>query len=253
MYYSTDKLFIYNDDFLNVRIRSNSVDLIVTSPPYNVGIKYNTYRDDLEYQEYLDFTEKWLTKSFRLLKSTGRLCLNVPIDNKYHHTIGADVTHIAKSVGFKYRSTILWNKRVNTKKTWGSWLSASAPHISTPVEYILLFYKEKWKKPKGKSTLDKQSFIEWTNGLWTFNNEINKDHPAPFPIELAYRCINLFSYVENLVLDPFAGSGTTLIAAALSKRRAIGVEIDQQYCELIKKRILNTPYLYQNSLFKPPA
>jgi len=123
-------------------------------------------------------------------------------------------------------------------------MSASAPFVIAPVELILVLYKKHWRKVSGsgKSDITRDKFIQWTNGLWTFKGESKKKvgHPAPFPIELPKRCIKLFSFVGDTVLDPFAGSGTTLIAATMLNRIGIGVEIDPQYCELSKRRILAT-------------
>ena len=243
-----DGIEIINDDFLCVDIPKNSIDLIVTSPPYNVGIEYNEHNDDMSYNEYLEWSKKWLKKSLKLLKDDGRMCLNLPID-KYKddkRPIYADIVNIAKEVGFKYQTTIIWNKQIVPKRTaWGSWLSASAPFIITPVETIVVFYKKTWKKlSKGKSDITKDEFTKWTTGVWTFPGESKKrvGHPAPFPLELPKRCIKLFSYVGDVVLDPFLGSGTTAIAAYKLGRKVIGVEIDKKYFELAIKRIVKECY-----------
>lgn len=107
----------------------------------------------------------------------------------------------------------------------------------------MIFYKVKWKKTNGSkvSDISKKEFIQWTNDLWTFNGESKKriGHPAPFPLELPYRCIKLFSFVDDIIFDPFAGSGTTLIAAYNTNRFGVGLEIDYKYCQLAKKRIIN--------------
>lgn len=158
--------------------------------------------------------------------------------------MGSDLTKIAQDVGWKYHSTIVWNEgNISRRTAWGSWLSASAPHVIAPVELIVILYKEQWKKTRGtkKSDITKQEFINWTNGLWTFNGESKKKigHPAPFPKELPYRAIKLFSYQDDIVFDPFAGSETTLIVAANIKRKAVGLDIDKNYCELAKNRIIN--------------
>ena len=124
----------------------------------------------------------------------------------------------------------------------GSWLSASAPFVIAPVEMIVILYKNKWKKESGsnKSDIDRQDFLDWTNGMWKFNGESKTKigHPSPFPVELPYRCIKLFSYVGDTVLDPFVGSGSTLIVTVQTNRHAIGVEIDKNYCQITKKRLL---------------
>ena len=120
------------------------------------------------------------------------------------------------------------------------WLSASAPYVIAPVEVIVIMYKKRWKKlRKGESDISKNEFIEWTNGVWNFNGESKRrvGHPAPFPVELPTRCIKLFSYVGETVLDPFLGSGTTLIACLTTKRTGIGVDINKSYCDLAIKRL----------------
>ncbi|ABR31327.1 DNA methyltransferase [Thermosipho melanesiensis] len=234
---------LINEDFLKTRIPENSIDLIVTSPPYNVGIPYNSHNDKITYKDYLIWTEKWLTKAFQLSKPDGRMCLNIPLDKNKggQQSVYADIVYLAKKIGWKYHSTIIWNEgNISRRTAWGSWLSASAPYVIAPVETIVILYKETWKKQKrGKSDILREEFIEWTNGLWTFSGESKKKigHPAPFPFELPKRCIKLFSYVGDVILDPFLGSGTTAIAAFRLKRKVIGVEIDKKYFELAIKRI----------------
>ncbi len=257
-YFSNSKISIINEDILTTSaIKSNSVDLIVTSPPYNVGIQYGSCssNDNISYSKYLDFTRAWLLRCFDFLKDDGRICVNIAIDtrkNGYQST-GADVTTIAKQVGFQYYSTIVWNKRaISTHKIWGTWMSAKFPCVISPVELILVFYKKYQRKTNEnvKSDMTESEFINWTNGLWTFNGENRQKigHPAPFPIELPRRCIKLFSFVGDTVFDPFAGSGTTLIAAAMLDRIGIGVEINPCYCEIAKKRILSNPEVMQTHI-----
>lgn len=254
--YSDSSIVLINDDILTTdAIQPSSVDLIVTSPPYNVNIEYGTHRDDTPYSEYLDFTKAWLSRCYDFLKEDGRLCLNIPLDKNKggQQSVGADVTTIAKSIGFRYHSTIIWNEgNISRRTAWGSWMSASAPFVIAPVELILVLYKRRWRKTSGtgESDITRSEFMQWTNGLWTFCGESKKKigHPAPFPIELPRRCIKLFSFVGDTVLDPFAGSGTTLIAAAMLKRKAIGIEIDPNYCMLAKKRIQTAPELIEQSL-----
>jgi len=261
IYFKTkdNKIIIINDDFLKTDlIPENSIDLIVTSPPYNVDIHYESYKDDIPYEKYLEFTEQWLRKALNLVKPDGRMCLNIPLDKSKGRTeegfqsVYADIVSIAKKVGWKYFCTIIWNEQNISRRTaWGSWLSASAPYVIAPVEVIVVLYKKRWKKSKkGVSDIERDEFIEWTNGLWTFPGENRKKvgHPAPFPLELPKRCIKLFSYVGDTVLDPFLGSGTTLIACALLNRKGIGVEIDPKYCELAKNRLIKEGLIYQERL-----
>ncbi len=244
IYFQNDKIQIVKDDFITTSLIPNSaVDLIVTSPPYNLDIHYNTHKDNLSYQEYLEFTKKWLTKAYEVTKDTGRLCLNIPLDKNKggQQSVYSDILNIAKEIGWKYHSTIIWNEgNISRRTAWGSWKSASAPYVIAPVEVIVILYKNSWKKSeKGESTITNNEFIEWTNGLWTFSGESKKKvgHPTPFPIELPKRCIKLFSYKNDIVLDPFLGSGTTLISCIQEGRRGIGVEFDKDYCDIAKTRL----------------
>lgn len=236
---------IYKDNILGfTAIPDSSVDLIVTSPPYNLDIGYNSHGDNMEYPKYLEFTKKWVEKCFELTKNDGRFCLNIPLDKNKggQRSVCADITTIVKDVGWKYHSTIIWNEgNISRRTAWGSWMSASAPYVIAPVEVILVLYKQSWKKTSGsrKNDITKKEFMEWTNGIWTFSGASKKKvgHPAPFPVELPRRCIKLFSFVDDIILDPFLGSGTTLIASYLNNRRGIGVDIDKEYCDLAIKRL----------------
>lgn len=251
---------IIYDDFLTTNlIEESSIDLIVTSPPYNVDIHYNSFQDDIPYEKYLEFTEKWLRKAYALMKSDGRMCLNIPLDKSKgrkgagFQSVYADIVNIAKKVGWKYFSTIIWNEgNISRRTAWGSWLSARAPYVIAPIEVIIIFYKERWQKIKnGKSDISKKEFMDWTNGIWTFSGESKKKigHPTPFPVELPKRCVRLFSFVGNTVLDPFLGSGSTLIACALLNRKGIGVEIDMNYCKLAKNRLIKEAPINQKKLW----
>ncbi len=247
---------IYNDDFLSTEhIHKGSVDLIVTSPPYNLDIRYNSYDDQISHDVYLEFTRKWLEKAYKLIKDDGRLCLNIPLDKNKggQQSVYADIVTIAKDIGWKYHSTIVWNEQNISRRTaWGSWLSASAPFVIAPVEMIAVLYKKRWKKTSGsrKSDITKGEFMEWTNGVWNFTGESKKrvGHPAPFPLELPRRCIKLFTFLGDTVLDPFLGSGSTLIACVLTNRKGIGVEIDKNYCEIAKQRLTNEAKINQLKL-----
>ncbi len=244
-YYEANGLRIIHGDVVRtVEVQPSSVDLVVTSPPYNVNVDYGTHDDGQSYSSYKEFSRRWLTRCFEWLKDDGRLCLNIPLDKNKdgQQSVGADLTGIAKDVGFQYHSTIVWNEgNISRRTAWGSWMSASAPYVIAPVELIVVLYKSVWKKQagSGRSDISRKDFMDWTNGLWTFNGESKKrtGHPAPFPLELPRRCIRLFSFVGDTVLDPFLGSGTTLAAAAQCGRRGIGVEIEARYCALARARL----------------
>jgi len=244
-FFEYENIRIFNDDFVaSHSLPDSSIDLIVTSPPYNVKIDYNSYDDRTSYASYLDFTRKWLEKALAVLKADGRLCLNIPLDKNKggQQSVYADILGIAKDVGLKYHSTVIWNEQNISRRTaWGSWLSASAPYVIAPVEMIAILYKESWKKTSGSgiSDIERQDFMDWTNGVWTFSGESKRrvGHPAPFPVELPRRCIKLFTFVGDVVLDPFMGSGSTLLACAVTGRRGIGIEIDADYCQLAVRRL----------------
>lgn len=256
-YFEKDSITVYHDDILKITaIPENSIDLIVTSPPYNVDINYNSNADNLTYEDYLEFTKQWIQKCYKFAKDDGRFCLNIPLDKNKggQQSVYADITKIAKDTGWKYHSTIIWNEgNISRRTAWGSYMSASAPYVIAPVEMILILYKNSWKKMSGskKNDISKEEFMQWTNGVWVFNGESKKriGHPAPFPIELPRRCIKLFSFIDDTVLDPFLGSGTTLIASYLNNRKGIGIDIDKDYCKLVIKRLQQETKMGQSSFF----
>ncbi|MCX8480539.1 MAG: site-specific DNA-methyltransferase [Sediminibacterium sp.] len=246
-YFRYKNTLLFHGDILNNKLFDKEfIDLIVTSPPYNVGIDYNSNNDELSYEQYLNFSEIWMQNCFNWSKTQTRFCLNIPLDKNKggHRSVGADLTKIGQKVGWKYKTTIIWNEgNISRRTAWGSWKSASAPVVIAPVELIVVFFKDVWKKTNGSkiSDITGDEFKDWTKGVWIFNGESKKriGHPAPFPKELPYRCIKLFSYKNDLVFDPFAESGTTLLVAQNLDRKSIGTDIDSVYCKLAKKSILN--------------
>ena len=226
-------------------LRKDSVDLIVTSPPYNVGKAYSgDAKDDaLDYAAYLEFSRQWLANAYHWTRETGRLCLNVGLDKNKDgkRPVCSDLTRVAMEVGWNYHATIIWNEgNISRRTAWGSWMSASAPHVIAPVEVVIVLHKGAWKRERqGKNDITADEFKEWVLGVWGFNGESAKrvGHEAPFPRELPKRCIKLFSFVGDTVLDPFMGSGTTMIEAINNNRQAIGIEREPKYCELIKQRV----------------
>ncbi len=249
---------VLQGDILQIPLRPESIDLLVTSPPYGVDIQYASSPDDLPYPEYLDFTEAWLKRCWEFAKADGRACVNIPLDKNKggHRSLYADVVDRARRAGWRYFSTVVWNEQNISRRTaWGSWLSASAPHVIAPVEMVLLLYKERWeKRARGRSDISRQEFIDWTNGVWTFSGETRRrGHPAPFPVELPKRLIKLFSYVGDTVLDPFLGSGTTLVACRALGRRGIGVDVSRQYCEMAMERLALQGLPSEDPSLPPPG
>lgn len=238
-------VLVQGDSTKRHTLESQCVDLTVTSPPYNVGKLYDGSEegDSVSYADYLKFTRQWLKNVYYWTKPTGRLCVNVSIDKNRNgkQPLSSDVTRLAMDVGWNYHATIVWNEgNISRRTAWGSWKSASAPHIIAPVETIVVLYKGDWKRERqGKSDISSDEFKNWVFGVWTFNGESGKrvGHEAPFPRELPKRCIKLLSFPGDVVFDPFAGSGTTLIEALNLGRNAVGIELEKKYCDLSKKRI----------------
>jgi len=223
-------------------IPDNSIHLMVTSPPYNVGKEYD---NNLNLSEYRLLIKKVMQEVFRVLVPGGRLCFNVAsLGRKPYIPLDALVTDDLVSLGFLMRGQIIWDKASSSSGStaWGSWLSAANPTLRDIHEYILIFSKNMFSRPRVKgrdSTIKKEEFLEFTKSIWRFPAESAKKvgHPAPFPVELPRRCIELYTYSNEIILDPFMGSGATAIAALTSGRRYIGYDIDSNYINLCNKRI----------------
>ena len=224
-------------------IDDNTVDLIVTSPPYNIGIDYDTWKDNMPWEEYLSWCEEWLKECYRILKPDGRICINhyiafaSPFEENCQFPL-MDFRSIQEKIGFNVHKIAVWTDRSMKKFTaWGSWLSASAPNIQTPYEGILIAYKNSWKKlDKGESTISKEMFIQGVSGIWDLGTTPGLTK-ANFPESLPKMCIELLTYKGDLVVDPFMGSGTTAKAAIGSGRNYIGFEISPNYTEVANHRI----------------
>jgi site-specific DNA-methyltransferase (adenine-specific) len=218
-----------------------SVHLVITSPPYNVSKEYD---DDLTLEEYLGMLRRVFGEVGRVLVPGGRLCVNLAnVGRKPYIPLHAYLARDLISLGFGMRGEIIWNKSSSAgpSTAWGSWQSASNPTLRDVHEYILIFSKGDFtrKDPHGKSTITRDEFLEYTKSIWTFPAESARrvGHPAPFPIELPRRLIQLYSFEGDVVLDPFAGSGTTCIAAIKAGRRFIGYEIHAPYAQLAERRL----------------
>lgn len=220
---------------------NNSVHLMITSPPYNVSKEYDS---DLSLSEYLQLLQNSFKETYRVLVYGGRACINIAnIGRKPYIPLSDYISRMMIDIGFNMRGEIIWNKASSSSPStaWGSWLSAANPTLRDVHEYILIFSKGNYKREKGDKTdtISKEQFLEWTKSIWTMNAESAKKigHPAPFPEELPYRLIQLFSFTDDVVLDPFIGSGTTAISALKSKRRYVGYEISEEYVNLAERRI----------------
>lgn len=240
-----EKNKIYNMDCVEFleSIGENSIDLIVTSCPYNVGIDYDAWNDNMPWEKYLEWCESWIKECYRVLKDDGRMCINHYLNfndcNKKDQFPLFDFREIQKKIGFHTSKLVIWTDNNISKLTaWGSWMSASSPYIRLPYEGILISYKNQWKKiNKGKSTISKEDFIEGVSGVWNLRPETHGYTKANFPVSLPERCINLFTYENDCVIDIFMGSGSTAIASLKTNRDFIGCDISKEYCEIANKRI----------------
>lgn len=222
-------------------VPDNSIHLMVTSPPYNVTKDYD---EDLSLLEYLELLKGVFAEVWRVLVPGGRAAINIAnIGRKPYLPLHAYIINIMHQIGFHMRGEIIWNKSASAgvSTAWGSFASASNPTLRDIHEYILVFSKLTNKLPKEnrENTINKENFIEWTKSIWSFPAVSAKKigHPAPFPEELPSRLIEFYSYKEDIVLDPFMGSGTTALAAIKLQRHFIGYEISKEYIQLANKRI----------------
>lgn len=220
----------------------NSVNLMITSPPYNVGKEYD---NDLTLEEYGQLLRNVFQETYDKLATGGRACINIAnIGRKPYIPLHSLIIEIMLEIGYFMRGEIIWDKSasVGGSCAWGSWQSASNPVLRDVHEYILVFCKDSFSKKKvkeKKDTIERDEFLDWTKSIWTFPTVSAKKigHPAPFPLELPHRLINLYSYEDDVVLDPFCGSGTTCLAAVRNNRRYVGYDVVQDYVELAEKRI----------------
>jgi site-specific DNA-methyltransferase (adenine-specific) len=221
-------------------IPDNAVGLAFTSPPYNVGKEYD---DDLPFEAYLALIEEVAREVYRVLAPGGRYVVNIAnLGRKPYIPLHAYFYQRHMAVGFLPMGEIIWQKAKGASGNcaWGSWQSAKSPRLRDIHEYLLVFAKAGYSRPdRGVSDIDRDEFMAGTLSIWDIAPESAKrvGHPAPFPLALAERVIHLYSYVDDVVLDPFAGSGTTCVAAAMHGRRYAGFDIDPTYCALAEARV----------------
>jgi len=236
-----DQILLGNSEKMQ-EIPSNSLHLMVTSPPYNVT---KTYDENLSLDEYLQLLRNVFVETHRVLVNGGRACVNVAnLGRKPYLPLSDYISRIMLDIGFLMRGEVIWNKGAGAgvSMAWGSWQSASNPVLRDVHEYILVFSKGSFARARSdekENTITKDQFMEWTKSVWTMNPESAQKvgHPAPFPLELPYRLIQLYTFKGDIVLDPFMGSGTTAIAAWQAGRRFIGYENNPAYVKLAQERV----------------
>jgi site-specific DNA-methyltransferase (adenine-specific) len=236
-----DRVFVHTSEDMH-ELPDRSVHLMVTSPPYNVGKEYD---EDLSLDDYLGLLKRVLAETYRVLVPGGRACVNVAnLGRKPYIPLHAYVIAFAAEMKFQMRGEIIWAKGAGagTSTAWGSWRSASNPTLRDTHEYVLVFQKPPFRRPKRdgqESTIGRDDFLDATRSVWTIGTASAKNagHPAPFPIELPRRLIQLYTYSGDVVLDPFIGTGATAIAAADGNRRWIGYEISQEYADRVVERL----------------
>jgi site-specific DNA-methyltransferase (adenine-specific) len=251
------------------KLPEGSVDLIVTSPPYNCNINYDTHQDDMTMEDYWVFTEEWLTQALRVLKDDGRIAVNIPYETNTQERGGrvlfmAEFWGVMKKVGFKFFGVVdLEESSPHRSKTtaWGSWMSPSAPYIYNPKECVVLAYKKNHiKKIKGEpewvGVIDnveqedgtfkkkvlypeesKREFMDLVFGQWNYFADTKQMTKATFSMDIPTKAIKILTYKNDVVLDPFCGSGTSMVAAETLDRKWLGVELSQNYTEVAKKRV----------------
>ena len=262
---------IINGDCVKVMasLPESCVDLIVTSPPYNVGIDYDTHQDEMSMQDYWVFTKQWLTEAFKVLKDDGRIAVNIPYEVNVQDRGGrvlfmSEFWTIMKKVGFNFYGLVdLDENSPHRSKTtaWGSWMSPSSPYIYNPKECVILAYKkDRIKKIKGEpqwigemidieqedGTIkkkmvyqeeDKKEFMSLVYGQWEYFADTKQQTKATFSMDIPMKAIKILTYKNDIILDPFAGSGTSMVAAEISGRRWIGIELSPNYCKVAQERV----------------
>lgn len=262
---------IINGDCVEVMksLPDGCIDLLVTSPPYNVNVSYDVYDDGRSMDEYWEFTRQWLSESLRILKDDGRVAINVPIELNVQERGGrilfnAEFWMMMKQVGFKFFGMVDLTEdsphRVR-QTAWGSWMSASCPYIYNPKECIILAYKKTNKKlTKGESQWkgvptdveqpdgtiknkvvyqdeDKKDFMNLVFGRWEYFADTKSLTKATFSMDIPVKAIKILSYKNDIVLDPFMGSGTSAVAAETLGRRWLGIELSPNYADIARKRV----------------
>jgi site-specific DNA-methyltransferase (adenine-specific) len=232
---------IFNTSCVNMhQISDETIHLTVTSPPYNVGMEYES---DAPLTDYLEFIGDVLSEVYRVTVNGGRVVINIANTGRNPYIpMTTHYTNLMGKLGFLHRGVVIWDKGASAGlgTAWGSWLSSVNPCLRDVNEFILIFSKGQMNRPdKGESTMTRDEFLCYTKSIWRIQAEsaTRVGHPAPYPVELPYRVIQLYSFKNDTVLDPFIGSGTTAIAALKSGRHYLGYELNRKYIQIARKRV----------------
>ena len=258
---------IINGDCVEVmkKLPEGCIDLVVTSPPYGVGIEYDVHEDDVEFKEYIEFAKAWLSETYRVLKDDGRIALNIPYEINRQKKGGriffvSEMWQIMKEIGFGFFGIVdLEEQSPHRSKTtaWGSWMNSSSPYIYNPKECVILAYKKFHKKQTkgqpqwigtpvvqedGKTKMtyldeDKKEFMELVYGQWSYFADTKTLTKATFSMDIPTKAIKILTYKNDIVLDPFCGSATTMVAAEVLDRRWIGIELSPNYTKIGTDRV----------------
>ena len=238
---SLDRIYCKSSEQMD-EVPDYSVHLMVTSPPYNVTKEYD---ENLTLDEYRMLLKNVFTEVYKKLVTGGRACINLAnLGRKPYIPLHSYVIQDILEIGYSMRGEVIWNKATSASPStaWGTWLSANNPILRDVHEYILVFSKEAFNRqslPEKVSTITRDEFLEFTRSVWTFPAESAQKvgHPAPFPVELPYRLIQLYTFRDEVVLDPFCGSGSTCVAAIKAGRHYIGYDTEEEYVRLAERRI----------------
>lgn len=234
-----DQLFCQSSESMD-QLPDNCVALTITSPPYNVGKDYD---DDLDITEYLDLLHRVFTETWRVTEPGGRIAVNVAnLGRKPYIPLNQHVAGLLTEIGFDLRGEIIWQKAKSAGGScaWGSWMSAKNPTLRDVHEYVIVASKGSYSRVRtGEDSISKEEFLEATVSIWDILPESARrvGHPAPFPVELPRRLIELYSFENDLILDPFLGSGSTAVAAVETGRHYVGYDLSAEYIDLAHRRI----------------
>jgi len=245
------------------QLKDDDIDLVVTSPPYNVDLgnnkfnesPYDLYNDNKDHADYIAWLKDLFEKLYPKLKSGGRVCINIGDGQNGRVPTHADIIHfMTKQLNYIPMANIIWNKsQIGNRFAWGSYMSPSCPSFPKPFEYIMVFAKDNIKLQRaGETDLLPDEFKKWAFSMWNITGETQMKkigHPAMFPVELPYRLIKMLSWTDATVLDIFNGAGTTGVACEMLGRKYIGIEMSKQYCDITADRLNGTRPLSEIDMF----